>query len=151
QVTSMETGDAVDNISQTILPPYAFYGWGPQVGPTIFLTDNSNSKRNALKTCWLEGYTTQNKSFYISLYARPMLRNQEILYTRDKVESSRTEWKEPKVLNEESEDTMKINNSNFTSFLEEVRSDYQNADQLLKIALDKFKDRYNSAKSKSVL
>ncbi|CAG8572795.1 19278_t:CDS:2 [Gigaspora rosea] len=57
--------------------------------------------------------------------------------------------REPELLNEESEDAMEINNSNFALFLEKVQSDYQNADQPLRIALDKFKDRYNSAKSKS--
>ena len=34
--------------------------------------------------------------------------------------------------------------------MEEVKSDYQNAGQTLRIALDKFKDRYNTAKSKSI-
>ena len=37
--------------------------------------------------------------------------------------------------------------SEFISFLEE---DYQNAGQTLQTSLDKFKDRYNSAKSKSI-
>ncbi|CAG8667318.1 39344_t:CDS:2 [Gigaspora margarita] len=99
------------------------------------------------------GYITQNKSFYASLHAQPTVRNQEILYIRDKVEISnnfsRTGWKEPEVLNEESKDAIEINNSNFASFLEKVRSDYQNADQPLRIALDKFKDHYNLVKSKS--
>ncbi|CAG8533059.1 9578_t:CDS:2 [Scutellospora calospora] len=83
-----------------------------------------------------------------------MLRNQEILCTENKVEIFndllRTEWKEPEVLNEESKEITENNNSNFNLFLKEVRSDYQNADQLLRTALDKFKDHYNSAKSKSV-
>ncbi|CAG8773372.1 37186_t:CDS:2 [Gigaspora margarita] len=99
------------------------------------------------------GYITQNKSFYASLYTQPIVRNQEILCTRDKVKISnnfsRTGWKEPEVLNEESKDAIEINNSNFALFLEEVQLDYQNADQPLRIALDKFKDHYNSAKSKS--
>ena len=40
--------------------------------------------------------------------------------------------------------------SEFTSFLEVVKSDYQNSGQGLWIALDKFKDRYNTAKLKSI-
>ncbi|CAG8778889.1 2879_t:CDS:2, partial [Dentiscutata erythropus] len=42
------------------------------------------------------GYITQDKLFYASLYARPILQNQEILCTKDKVEIFndllRTEW-----------------------------------------------------------
>jgi len=34
--------------------------------------------------------------------------------------------------------------------LEEVKLDYQNSSQTLRIALDKFKDRYNAAKALSV-
>ena len=37
---------------KTILPPYAFYGRGPQTGPAIFLTDDSSAERNALELCW---------------------------------------------------------------------------------------------------
>ncbi|CAG8836584.1 28514_t:CDS:2, partial [Gigaspora margarita] len=40
------------NLLKTILPPYAFYGRSPQIGPTIFLTDNSDAERNALELCW---------------------------------------------------------------------------------------------------
>ena len=56
-------------------------------------------------------------------------------------------YRVPEGLNEESE---VIDISEFTSFLEEVKSDYQNAGQTLRIVLDKFKDRYNAAKSKSI-
>lgn len=40
------------NLLKTILPPHAFYGRGPQVGPAIFLTDDSSTERNALGLCW---------------------------------------------------------------------------------------------------
>ena len=56
-------------------------------------------------------------------------------------------YRVPERLNKESE---VIDISEFTSFLEEIKSDYQNAGQILRIALDKFKDRYNAAKSKSI-
>ncbi|RIB19380.1 hypothetical protein C2G38_2182064 [Gigaspora rosea] len=82
----------------------------------------------------------QDRLFYVSLHARPMLQNQEILYTGNK----------PEVLDKECDKIIETNNSNFILFLEEIRSDYQNADESLRTALDKFKDRYNSAKSKSV-
>ena len=36
------------NLFKTILPLYAFFGCGPQIRPIVFLTDNSNAKRNAL-------------------------------------------------------------------------------------------------------
>ncbi|CAG8563303.1 887_t:CDS:2 [Cetraspora pellucida] len=53
-------------------------------------------------------------------------------------------------INEKEESSEEINYSNFSSFLEEVRLDYQNTNQTLRTSLDKFKDRYNAAKSKSV-
>ena len=37
---------------KTILPLYAFYGCGPQTGPILFLTDDSNAERNALELCY---------------------------------------------------------------------------------------------------
>src|SRR6266496_4634318 len=37
---------------KTILPPHAFYGRGPQTGPILFLTDDSNAERNALELCY---------------------------------------------------------------------------------------------------
>ncbi|CAB4435667.1 unnamed protein product [Rhizophagus irregularis] len=39
----------------TILPPCAFYGRGAQVGPAVFLTDDSSAERNALELCWPQG------------------------------------------------------------------------------------------------
>ncbi|CAG8569217.1 21789_t:CDS:2, partial [Gigaspora rosea] len=53
----------------------------------------------------------------------------------------------PENKNEEPE---KINNSEFALFLEEVQSDYQNFGQALRTSLDKFKNRYNAVKSKSI-
>ncbi|CAG8774328.1 10284_t:CDS:1, partial [Funneliformis caledonium] len=52
--------------------------------------------------------------------------------------------------NEKNKETEEICISEFTSFLEEVKLDYQNSSQTLRIALDKFKDRYNAAKALSV-
>jgi hypothetical protein len=43
------------NLLKTILPQNAFFGRGPQVGPKIFITDDSSAERNALELCWPEG------------------------------------------------------------------------------------------------
>ncbi|RGB23479.1 hypothetical protein C1646_774431 [Rhizophagus diaphanus] len=43
------------NLLKTILPPYAFFRREPQVGPIVFITDDSNAERNALKLCWPKG------------------------------------------------------------------------------------------------
>ena len=51
---------------------------------------------------------------------------------------------------EQREENEEIDISAFTSFLEEVKSDYQNAGQTLRTSLNKFKDRYIAAKSKSI-
>ena len=40
------------NLLKTILPPYAFFGRDSQVGPIVFITDDSNAERNALELCW---------------------------------------------------------------------------------------------------
>ena len=37
---------------KTILPPYAFYGRGPALGPILCLTDDSDSERKALSSVW---------------------------------------------------------------------------------------------------
>jgi hypothetical protein len=37
---------------QTVLPPYAFYGRGPNLGPNVGLTDDSAEERNSLRTVW---------------------------------------------------------------------------------------------------
>ncbi|RGB31967.1 hypothetical protein C1646_763435 [Rhizophagus diaphanus] len=39
------------NLLKTILPQHAFFGRGPQVGPKVFLTDDSSAERNALELC----------------------------------------------------------------------------------------------------
>ena len=51
--------EKVMNLLKTILLPYAFFGHGPQIRLIVFLTDDSNAKRNALNQCclvkgWLE-------------------------------------------------------------------------------------------------
>src|SRR5207253_9625584 len=38
-----------------ILPPCAFYRRGPEIGPVVFLTDDSSAERNALEICWPQG------------------------------------------------------------------------------------------------
>lgn len=43
------------NLLKSILPSYAFFGRGPQVGPEVFLTDDSSAERNALEICWPRG------------------------------------------------------------------------------------------------
>ena len=51
---------------------------------------------------------------------------------------------------ESSEGNEVIDVTGFNTFLEDIKSDYQNAGQALRTALDKFKERYNTAKSKSI-
>ncbi|CAG8854818.1 34074_t:CDS:1, partial [Gigaspora margarita] len=36
------------SLLKTLLPQYAFFGRGPNVGPMVFLTDDSSAERNAL-------------------------------------------------------------------------------------------------------
>ena len=43
------------NLLKTIFPSHAFYGREPQLGPMVFLTDDSNTERNALELCWPQG------------------------------------------------------------------------------------------------
>ena len=40
------------NLLKTILPSHAFFGRGPQIGPMVFMTDDSSAERNALELCW---------------------------------------------------------------------------------------------------
>jgi len=51
---------------------------------------------------------------------------------------------------EPSERNEEIDVSAFNTFLEEIKTDYQNAGQTLHVTLEKFKERYNAAKLKSV-
>ncbi|CAB4443023.1 unnamed protein product [Rhizophagus irregularis] len=43
--------EKVLNLLKMILPSYTFYGCGPQVGPIVFLTDDSSAERNVLELC----------------------------------------------------------------------------------------------------
>lgn len=43
------------NLLKTILPSHAFYGRGAEVGPIVFLTDDSSAERNSLELCWPQG------------------------------------------------------------------------------------------------
>jgi len=49
------------NLLKSILPQYAFFGRGPQIGPKVFITDDSSAEHNALELCWPEG-----KDFFVS-------------------------------------------------------------------------------------
>ena len=56
------------NLLKTILPPYAFFGRGLQVGPMVFLTDDSSAERNALELCWPQGNIPIFVFFIFSMY-----------------------------------------------------------------------------------
>ena len=47
--------EKVLNLLKLILPQHAFFGHGPQIGPKVFITDDSSAERNALELCWPEG------------------------------------------------------------------------------------------------
>ena len=40
------------NLLKTILPSKAFYGRGPDLGPKMFMTDDSDTERSALHSAW---------------------------------------------------------------------------------------------------
>lgn len=48
------------NLLKLILPQHAFFGRGPQIGPKVFITDDSSAERNALELCWPEGKVNSN-------------------------------------------------------------------------------------------
>ena len=43
------------NLLKTILSPHAFFRRGSQIGPMVFMTDDSSAERNALELCWPQG------------------------------------------------------------------------------------------------
>ena len=43
------------NLLKPILPQHAFFGREPQIGPKVFITDDSSAECNALELCWPEG------------------------------------------------------------------------------------------------
>ncbi|RGB43004.1 hypothetical protein C1646_750388 [Rhizophagus diaphanus] len=49
------------NLLKTILPSYAFFRRGSQVGPMVFITDDSNVERNALELCWPKAWRDSTK------------------------------------------------------------------------------------------
>ena len=54
-VTTREDSKTIEfglELLKTILPPYAFYGRGPALGPILCLTDDSDSERKALSSVW---------------------------------------------------------------------------------------------------
>jgi len=59
------------NLLKTILPGHAFFGRGPQVGPIVFLTDDSRVEHNALEMCWPQGvyiyFLKSNKNSLIKI------------------------------------------------------------------------------------
>ncbi|CAG8716972.1 10055_t:CDS:2, partial [Dentiscutata heterogama] len=93
-------------------------------------------------------YVAEDSSFYASLSTQSFSRSQDDLYTSMKTLTNAfiTELnKSNDLINEKEESSEEINYSNFSSFLEEVRLDYQNTNQTLQTSLDKFKDHYNAA------
>ncbi|GBC01669.1 hypothetical protein RclHR1_04290005 [Rhizophagus clarus] len=92
------------------------------------------------------GYVAKDRSFYASLHAKPAPQSQEIIHSEMAVPNN-TLILEIKELSEENKE---VDILEFSSFLEEMKLDYQNAGQILRTSLDKFKDRYNAAKSKSI-
>ncbi|CAG8493100.1 17858_t:CDS:2 [Cetraspora pellucida] len=93
------------------------------------------------------GYVAEDRSFYASL--RPQ-QNQEILHTEMEITSNTLITGESVESVEKDKESEKFDASEFTSFLEVVKSDYQNGGQTLQVALDKFKVRYIAARSKSI-
>lgn len=54
-ITSDEKEDTVKDALQKlieILPSHAFYGKGPDIGPSLVMTDDSNTEKGALKSVW---------------------------------------------------------------------------------------------------
>ncbi|CAB4439790.1 unnamed protein product [Rhizophagus irregularis] len=93
------------------------------------------------------GYVSQDSSFYASLRTEPAPQDQEFSLSSSSFNNNIDkiiEQREPSGKNEE------IDISTFTAFLDDVKMDYQNGGKTLRTALDKFKDRYNTAKSKSI-
>ena len=43
------------NLLKTLFPPHAFFGRGSQIGPMVFMTNDSSSERNTLERCWPQG------------------------------------------------------------------------------------------------
>ena len=54
--------EQISNSLKLILPQHAFFGRGPQIGPKVFITDDSSAERNALEINWPQG-----KNFILSL------------------------------------------------------------------------------------
>jgi hypothetical protein len=52
--------------------------------------------------------------------------------------------------NERNERNKETNNAEFNAFLERIKEDYQNCGSQLQTALNKFAERYDAAKSKSI-
>ncbi|GBB89645.1 hypothetical protein RclHR1_01640007 [Rhizophagus clarus] len=93
------------------------------------------------------GYIAKEKSLYASLYAQPQQSHAE-MGTNNALITNNTYINEGS--KESSERDEEIDMSKFASFLEVVKLDYQNSGPTLQIALNKFKDHYNAAKSKSI-
>ena len=54
-ITTREDAPTIEfglELLKTILPPYAFFGRGPTLGPALCITDDSDSERNALLSVW---------------------------------------------------------------------------------------------------
>jgi hypothetical protein len=54
------------NLLKSILPQHAFFGHESQIGPKVFITDDSSAECNALELCWPEGKDFILNSTFIS-------------------------------------------------------------------------------------
>ncbi|RGB36821.1 hypothetical protein C1646_666701 [Rhizophagus diaphanus] len=92
--------------------------------------------------------STKNTGFYlVNSVLEPAPQDQEFSSSSSSFNNNIDkiiEQREPSGKDEE------IDISTFTAFLDDVKTDYQNGGKTLCTALDKFKDRYNTAKSKSI-
>ncbi|CAG8635455.1 944_t:CDS:2, partial [Cetraspora pellucida] len=98
-------------------------------------------------------YVAKNSSFYTSLSTQSFSQSQTDLYTSMKTSTNAFITKLNKsndLINKKKESSEEINYLHFFFFLEKVQLNYQNTNQTLQTLLDKFKDLYNAAKSKSV-
>ncbi|CAG8461879.1 23530_t:CDS:2 [Gigaspora rosea] len=98
------------------------------------------------------GNFSEDRSFYASLRTETFQQNQERLLSSDAPNENLDEATEyenfdesTEELNREGEDT-----GNISTFLEEIKADYENSSSQLRIALDKFAERYRRAKSMSI-
>ncbi|PKY16521.1 hypothetical protein RhiirB3_428915, partial [Rhizophagus irregularis] len=133
------------NLLKLILPPYAFFWRGSQVGQEVFLMDDSSTERNALEICWPRGYTTKDSSFYASLHTKDVQQSQVVSRTDMEISNNSVT-----IEDRDSCENTEVNNSAFALFLEDKKNDYESGNMQLCSALNKFAERYKVAKLKSI-